>query len=136
MVQKKKDLSKIIPVLIAALVCDVAAIDPSTRKKSLIGIFDRITVGKFPTKRPVSVYMKVTDAEGDYELEMRYIQCYTGKQLAGANGALHSDDKLASIDMVIHFPPLPFPEEGRYEFQIWANDMFLGSTFIDAVSRK
>lgn len=136
MAREKKTFSNVIPVLVAALVCDVAATDPSTRKKSLIGIFDRITVGKFPTKRPVSVYIKVTDAEGEYKLEMRYIQCATGKILAGADGGLHSKDKLASIDMIVHFPPVPIPEEGRYEFKIWANNIFLGSTFIDAVLRR
>lgn len=136
MTQEEKKLSNVIPVLIAALVCDVATTDPSTRKKSLIGIFDRITVGKFPTTRPVSVYTKMTDAEGEYKLEMRYIQTDTGKQLAGADGELRSKDRLASIDMVIHFPPLPFPKPGRYEFQIWANNIFLGSTFIDAILRR
>jgi hypothetical protein len=135
MTQGKKALSNVTPVLVAAIVCDVAVADPSTQKKNLIGIFDRVFVEKFPTKRPISLYIKVTDAEGYYQTEVRYIQVSPGKILAKAEGELNSKNRLASIDLIVPFPPLPIPEEGRYEFQIWANSIFLGSTFIDAVSR-
>lgn len=133
--QEKRTLSNVVPVLVAALVCDVAVADPGTGKKNLIGIFDRVFVGKFPTTRPMSLYMKVTDAEGYYETEVRYIQVNSGKVLAQAGGELESTNRLASADLYIQFPPLPIPEEGRYEFQVWANSMFLGATFIDAIPR-
>jgi len=131
--QKQRPLSNVVPVLVAALVCDVAVADPSTGKKNLIGIFDKVYVGKFPTQRPMSLYMKVTDAEGDYETEVKYVQVGSGEVLARAEGKLHSPNRLASADLHIAFPPLPIPNEGRYEFQVWANSMFLGATFIDAL---
>ena len=133
---EQRTLSNVVPVLVAALVCDVAVADPSTGKKNLIGIFDRVTVGEFPTNRQMSLYMKVTDAEGYYKTEVRYVQVGSGKVLAKAEGELHSSNRLVSIDQIIRYPPLPIPKEGRYEFQIWANDIFLGATFVDAVLRK
>ncbi len=135
MAQKQSRLSNVVPVLVAALVCDVAVADPSTGKKNLIGIFSKVYVGKFPTIRPMSLYLKVTDAEGDYDTEARYVQISSGKILAQAEGKLHSENRLVSVDLHIEFPPLPIPKEGRYEFQVWANSMFLGATFIDAVAR-
>jgi hypothetical protein len=135
MVQKQSPRSNVVPVLLAAVVCDTAATDPSTGKKNLIGIFDRVNVGAFPAQQPMSLYMKVTDAEGDYDTEVRYIQINSGKVLAKAEGKLHAENRLASIELIIGFPPLPIPEEGRYEFQLWANSMFLGTTFIDALPR-
>lgn len=135
MIQETRPISGLVPYLIAALVCDVAVQDPSTAKKNLIGIFDRINVGKFPSKRPMTIYIKLTDAQGDYQMEVKYVQVSNGKVLAGARGELHATNLLASSDLYISFPPLPIPNEGRYEFQIWANSMFLGSTFIDAVPR-
>jgi len=128
--------SKPIPFLIAALVCDAAVSDPSTGKKNLIGIFDRIKAIKFPVKRQMSLYLKVTDAEGDYDTEVRYIQMSTGKLLAKAKGKLHATDKHSSLDLLIDFPPLLIPEEGRYEFQLWANSVFLGTTSIDVVQQR
>ena len=40
MAQESQTLSNVIPVLVAALVCDVAIADPSSAKKNLIGIFE------------------------------------------------------------------------------------------------
>jgi hypothetical protein len=136
MTQENKIPSKVIPVLVAVIICDIAVADPSTGKSNLIGIFDRINVGKFPTQRPMSLFVKLTDADGYYQTQMKYVQVNTGKMIAEAKGEFHSNDKLASSNISINFPPLPIPEEGRYEFQIWANNMFLGSAFLDAIPSK
>lgn len=133
--ESKQKLSQVVPLLVAAIVCDAAVRDPSTGKTSLIGIFNRINVGKFPTQRPMSLFIKVADAEGFYELQVRYLLADTGDMLAEAGGELKSNDRLGSIDMHISFPLLPIPQEGRYEFQVWANSMFLGQTSLDVVRR-
>ncbi len=129
-------LSQVVPVLVAALICDVAVADPSTGKKNLIGIFDRINVGTFPTQRQVTLYFKVADADGRYEVQVRFVRTGDGNLLGQADGELVASDRLASADFYILFPPLLIPEPGRYEFQIWANSIFLGSSFIDAFSRE
>ena len=133
-----RPLSTVVPHLVAAIVCDVAVADPTTNKKSLIGVFDRLSVGNFPAKRPVSLYFKITDAEGNYDLDIRYVQSDTGKVLAKvqAQGGLNVKDRLSSVDFHFSLPPLPFPTAGRYEFQIWANSSFLGSTSITAVQGR
>ena len=125
-------LSEVAPLLVAALVCDVAVTDPSSGKRSLIGIFDHVRVAKFPTTRHVSLYFKIADAQGHYDFEVRYVQAGTGEILARAEGKVVAPDRLSSSDMHLQFPPLPIPTPGRYEFQVWANSMFLGSTFMDA----
>ena len=127
--------SRVVPLLVAALVCDSAVVDPTTGKKSLIGVFDTIHIGKFPTQRPISLYFKVADAEGYYKLEVRYIRVGTGEILAQAEGEMMATDRLTSTDLHHPFPPLPIPAEDRYEFQIWANSMYLGSTSVRAVQR-
>ena len=135
MAQQEQPLSQVVPLLVAALICDVAVTDPSTGKVSLIGIFSSINVGTFPTQRAMSLYLKTVDAEGRYEFEVRYVKRATGEVLAQAQGELMARDRLKASDLSIGFPPLPIPTEGRYEFQIWANSMFLGTAFVDAVPR-
>ena len=125
-------LSEVVPLLVAALVCDVAVADPSTGKMNLIGIFDKVHVGKFPTHRDVSLYMKIADAEGRYNFDVRYVRTDTNEILIQAASDVVITDRLSSLDQYITFPPIMIPAPGRYEFQIWANSMFLGSTFIDA----
>jgi hypothetical protein len=129
-------LSEVVPLLVAALVCDVAVADPSTGKKNLIGIFDQVHVSRFPTQRSMSLYMKIADAEGHYKFDVRYVQTDTDKILTKAEGKMAITDRLSSLDQYIPFPSIPIPAPGRYEFQIWANSMFLGSTFIGASQRS
>ncbi|MEL7562542.1 hypothetical protein [Dehalogenimonas sp. 4OHTPN] len=130
--EPKPPLSRAKPVLIAALVCDVSAKDPTTGKISLLGIFDKIHVKQFPAKRPVSVYAKLTEAEGQYQFQCKYVYASTGETLAEAKGEFNSPNKLGTIELNLQFPPLPLPAEGRFDFQFWVNGQFLGQTFIDA----
>jgi len=131
-VDESKPLSHVKPVLIAALVCDVAVKDPTTGKISLIGIFDKIHVKQFPAQRPVSLYAKLTEAEGNYQFQAKYVFSNTGETLAEAKGEFAAKEKLGTIELNLQYPPLPIPGEGRYDFQIWVNGQFLGQTFIDA----
>ena len=127
--------SQVVPVLVAVLVCDVACTDPSTGKHSLIGLFDRIHVSNFPAERPMSLYFKLTDAEGRYELDAKFVQVGSGKTLATAKSTFNVADRLVSAQFHVPFPPLKIPSPGRYEFQIWTNSVFLGATFMDVVQR-
>ena len=124
-----------VPLLVAALICDVAVADPSTNKKNLIGIFDRVVVANFPTQRRMHLYIKLADAEGEYEIETKYVHRESGSKLAEARTKLDIKNRLLTTDLYIPFPPLPIPHEGRYEFQIWANSVFLGTAFLDAQAR-
>ena len=132
---QEKTPSNITPFLVAALICDVAVAEPHTQKKSLIGIFDRINVGDFPTQRAMSLYLKMTDAEGYYPIEIEYVYVNTGEVLGKVEGKMEAKDRTISTDLFIQFPPLPINREGRYEFRVKASGMFLGSAFIDAVTR-
>ena len=133
---QQKVLSQVAPFLIAALICDVAVADPGTGKKSLIGIFDRVIVGKFPTQHSMSLYLKMTDAEGYYPLEIEYVYVNTGELLAKVVGEMEAKDRTVSSDVHMPFQALPIPKAGRYEFRVKASNMFLGSAFMDAVQRQ
>ena len=128
--------SQVAPFLVAALVCDSASVDPVNKKKSLIGIFNAVSARKFPTKRPVTLYFKVSAAEGSYRFKIRFIQAETQEVLGVAEADVQIQSRLASSDFHLEFPPLELPREGDYEFQIWANDMFLGSASNRAVHQK
>lgn len=123
--------SNVVPVLVAALVCDVAVADPSTGKKNLIGIFDNILVATFPTKRPMSLYLKLSDAEGHYKIDVLFVQLESGRVLGKGQGKFQIDDRLSSADFFLDLPVV-IPTAGRYEFQILTNGTLIGSAFLDA----
>ena len=124
--------SNVVPVLVAALVCDAAVADPASGKKNLIGIFDRMWVGRFPTARPMFLYWKITDAEGRYRITVRIVHANRNKEVGKAEVEVQVHDRLLASDFLLELPPVPFEEEGRYEFQILMNDMYLGSAVVDA----
>ena len=128
---EQKTPSQITPFLVAALVCDVAAEDPNTGKENLIGIFDHVMAGSFPTERRMSLYIKLTDAEGYYPLEVEYVYVNDNTVLDKVNGEFEVKDRTISVECVMHSLPLPIPHPGRYEFRIKASGMFLGNAFID-----
>ena len=120
-------LSQVRPLLTGPVLCDIAVRDPASGKWNLIGIFNQVAASRFPTQRPLSVYLKLADAVGTYRLEIRFVQVRTGEQLALATANLEISDRLASQDVGVAFPRVPIPAEGKYEFQIWANGMHLGA---------
>lgn len=130
--EEEQPLSQVAPLLVAALVCDAGVVDPNTGTKTLVGVFDRVRVGAFPDQRAMSLYFKVTDAEGRYKMEIRYIHADADKMLANIEGEFQSTDRLGAADFLVECPSLPIPQPGRYAFQLWANSMFLGAVFIDA----
>jgi hypothetical protein len=136
MAEEQRSVNNVVPVLVAVLVCDVATLDPGSGKKSLIGIFDRLNVKNFPTKRPMSIYIKLADAQGKYDVAVRLVQRETNDVLTELEGALEVTDRLTSVDFFLTAPPLPFPREGRYEFQVWANQVYLGAAMMDAHLRN
>jgi len=136
MAEEPRTPSRVPPLLLAAIVCDVAVRDPSTGKENLIGVFDRVAVGRFPTSRAMSIYFRVTEASGFYPLKIDFVQADKERVIARLEGELTSDNPTRSHDSHFDFPPLPIPEPGRYEFRIFASDMYLGGASLTAEPRK
>lgn len=124
--------SSVVPVLVAVLTCDVAVVDPASGKKSLIGIFDKIFARQFPMARPLAIYVRLADAQGYYRLLLKLVHLETGIVMAETRAEFEMTDRLGSIDGIIPaVVNFPFPHRGRYELQVHANDVFLGSATID-----
>ena len=133
MTQESQERSKIPPLLVAALICDAAVEEPHSKKKSLIGIFQQIFVSTFPTVREATLYFKIADAFGYYDIELKFVNADTNSVLTRGTGSMVVDDRLESPDFLIPLSRLPIKQPGRYELQIWANKMFIGQAFIDAM---
>lgn len=134
--QNQEPLSQVIPVLVAALLCDSLSVDPSSGKKSLIGIFDRLRVAQFPTGRIFTLYAKFTDALGRYHLKVQYVQEASDTVLGVIEAELRASDRTMGTELTITMPAaIAVPAAGRYEFRIFANEVYLGRTYFDAVPR-
>ena len=124
-----------IPFVTAILLCDNAITEAGSGKKTLVGIFDRILSKSVPAQHgPFWVYAKMSDMQGSNRIRIEIIHLKTEKKIASL--ILETNDipesmRLQQFEWAIPLPRMTFPLEGEYEFQIIANDVFIGQTVLN-----
>lgn len=124
-----------VPSLLSVLICDTVIVDAESQKKTLVGLFDMVAVSQVPFIQKVGFYAKLTDLEGTYTFRIRLVQLGEEEQLLveGTAGPYEVDDRLTCIEIALNLPPVPISEYGRYEFQFFANDMYVGRAMMNVV---
>ncbi len=122
-----------VPTTLAMLLCDSVIVDEMTKKKSLIGVFEDVNAVAFPTQLNCALYAKLVDAEGTYNFRIRLVRLQDETvvtELPGAQAVL--PDRLKAAELAINLLGLVIPEAGKYEFQLWANDVYLARITMEA----
>ena len=121
-----------IPSVLAILTCDQVIVDAVTKKKTLVGIFDRLRSSRFPMQQRIGFYARLTDMEGDYTFTIRVINLTNSEQLIGQmeSAQIKATDRLATMEIALNLPPLLFQQPGQYEFQLYANGDFIGRSLV------
>lgn len=127
------------PQLKAIITCDYVITEANSNKRSLIGIFDRIYITRFPgTYFPIWLYVAFSEALGDYNIRVEFRDLEQNKVLGEARSSnpLHCTRRDRINEVIFRFPPTPFPHEGDYEMVVYANDQILGQKKIEAILRR
>ena len=62
------------PFPLALLLCDSVIVDERSKKKTLVGVFNRVWAKQFPTTySPLTIYARLTDAQGRYDFRIDYV---------------------------------------------------------------
>jgi hypothetical protein len=124
-----------VPSLLAILVCDSVIVDSQTQKKSVIGIFDNIYSQQTPFSQRLGFFARLTDAEGEYKFTVRIVYLGDEEQIVAGleTDTVVARDRLGAVNLALNLPAVPFPKFGRYEFQLFANNVFVGRTVINAL---
>ena len=128
----------LIPSVLSILVCDQVIIDETTRKKTLVGIFDAIFGTDTPVVQPVGFYARLTDLEGEYKFRIRIVELGDEDEVFTGvvdTTAINCSDRLAIIEIALNLPHVPFPNFGRYEFQLFSNDVYVGRAPVSIVEK-
>lgn len=117
------------PQLLAMLFCDHVMFEHQTLKRSVFGIFDRISSRQFPASHPLLwVYVRVIDAEGEYDFRLDFVNLNDEKVLGQVFARnVQIPERLIAHEIAFRIIQLPLPEEGRYEFRLYANGKFIGN---------
>lgn len=130
----EENLAQPTPVPVAFLLCDQIPVDAVTKKKTIVGVFDRIWDGQFPANHsPVSIFIRVIDCEGEYPIRIEYLQVSNQAILAHMEGTVKSSDRHRYTDFVLQFPVIPLPERGEYEFRLWMSNRYISSARLTAL---
>lgn len=126
------------PQLLAMLFCDHVLREHGSLKCSVLGIFDHINCSKFPTKHSrLWVYVRVTDAQGEYNFRLDFVNLKDGTILEqGFVKNVQIKNRMNAHEIVFQISPLPLPEEGRYEFRLYANGVFIDNQSLVAVALR
>ena len=126
------------PQLKAILTCDNIIAEKGTDKHSLIGIFDRMYITKFPASYfPIYLYLAFSGA-GDFRIRVSFHDLTEDKEIASSSlpQLIHCPDRLKTYQVIFRLPPLPLPQEGDYDFIVYANDEIIGQRTINVIQRK
>jgi len=126
-----------IPSVLATLLCDWIIVEQGTAKKTLVGLFDILTVAAFPTVQSMGFYARLTDLEGHYHFDVRVVRLAGEEEelLGGAQAEFRADDRLAILEMALNLPPVPLAAPGRYEFQLFADGVYIGRAALNVQPR-
>jgi hypothetical protein len=125
--------SAIQPYVGAILLCDAIITEETTRKKTLVGIFDRVLSPVFPSAHRFSVYVKLTDAQGSYRVRLDFVDISGDQVIERLEfGPIDVLDRLVPAELAIAIGAT-VPAPGAYEFRLFTNDAYLGRAPFEAV---
>ena len=114
------------PVGLAIIVCDQIIEDKLTGKKSLIGIFNRVSAANFPcTHSRLAIFVCLTEGHGDYGARLRIVHEETGVIVADLNGPIQFPDVNGVIEMNFDLVGLAFPQPGLYSIEFYCDDVLV-----------
>jgi len=110
---------KIIPL--AMIICDTVITDVQTKKKSLIGMFNRINAKKAPITHPsMSIHLALTEGHGKYECELRCLFSRDDKLIFKSNGTISFSEPTQVADLTFNLAGVALPKFGDYRFEFYA----------------
>ncbi len=122
-----------IPSVVAMLVCDQVIAEQGSGKKSLIGVFEIFAAFGFPVLVPrIAIYVKLADAFGKYQFKLRLVRLKDESLVAEIGLEADVKDSAHYSELVLNMGNLPFPDAGKYEFQLYAGDIYLHRVTVQA----
>ncbi|HVN77642.1 MAG TPA: hypothetical protein VMW38_01460 [Terriglobia bacterium] len=122
-----------VPSLISLLLCDQVIVDARTAKKTLVGLFDSINLIEFPSQLGgFTLFARLADMEGTYVFRLSVVDLSQDKTLATVvSSEANAPETARYADLLLTVPPILFERPATHEFQLFANDIYLGRSLID-----
>lgn len=115
------------PYPLAMILCDAVWHDPSTGKRTLLGLFSSISARSYPMIHPFSaVHVALTDGRGQMDIRLRLIEANESHGVLWEGiYSVHFIDPRATWELDFHVHNVKFPAPGEYRFQLFAANQYL-----------
>ena len=125
------------PLCVAIIICNEIIEDKTTNNKTLVGLFNSISVSALPAMHPrLFFFASVTHIQGDQPLSFT-ITSPTGKEILRADGAVSSGGDIgAVIDLTLQVLGLTVGEEGMHSLNVVSGQTVLGSRSFSVLMQK
>jgi hypothetical protein len=122
-----------IPTLLAFIVCDTVIQDAATQKRTLVGVFDQVASPMAPFQiNNLGLYAKLVEGSGSYEMKVRLVNLKDESPVMEIKVTVQWNKPDDPMELGINFAGIPIREFGTYEFQLYANDVFVGRALVKA----
>jgi len=111
------------------LLCDLTIREHGSGKISLIGVFENISASRFPVvHRTLSVYAKLTDAEGDYTIRLELIRLEDSHVVAQGTLKATFADRMSPGELIFNLENLGLDHIDLLQLHVW-RDEYLDDTY-------
>jgi len=126
-----------VPTVLAILICEKIITEANTQNKTLVNVFNNIDARDFPTAfGPLSLFIRLADAEGDYVLKLAITRLESEETISAPELPIVTIPSRLSIhELNIKIPGIGFKEPGTYEFQLYANNVWIARTTLTVARR-
>jgi hypothetical protein len=105
------------------ILCETIHRIHNTANFDVLNTFHFLAVNQFPCKFPkITVWFTLTDGHGTYNLSLCLVQASTGNEIKRWTEPHTVTDPLAIGDMIMVLRGVPFPQPGKYVFELRCND--------------
>jgi len=125
-----------LPLIHAMLICERVIVEEGSKKKTLVGIFARITCKKLPLIWPeLWLYINLSDVVRRHIIKTELVCLEDNRQLLEVKGILEPK-KLLNWELAWSFRGIRFEKEGNYSFRFWVDDDIIGEKYLHLRSAK
>jgi hypothetical protein len=122
-----------IPQVTAAVTCQFVITDTPSMMRTLVNVFSRLNLAQIPGASNVSLYVKMIDGSGSYQLRVRLVRLRDDKVVFELPVQTITWENVAPLEMGVNFGGVPFEEEGVHEFQIFMDDIYVGRSSFEVM---
>jgi hypothetical protein len=118
---------RMVPDVLAMLVCDQIITDRLTGKQSLIGMFSTVHAPRFPATHPqLCVFVALTEGYGKTDLTIKIVDANDARPaIVEGRGGVEFQNPRAIANLALQFHGLVFPEPGDYRVQLYSGGQLL-----------